>query len=69
MILSLLPMAFGMGLIYLVDAVTGGSFFIWQSIELIRHPGPKAARSNYYASFAQLGLLLITATADGSLNL
>jgi heme o synthase len=67
--LSLLPMAFGMGFIYLAGAVAGGSFFIWRSIELIRIPGPKAARSNFYASFVQLGLLLTAAIADGSLNL
>lgn len=67
--LSLLPMAFGMGFIYLAGAVAGGGFFIWRSIELIRIPGPKAARSNFYASFVQLGLLLIAAIADGSLNL
>ena len=68
-VLSLLPMAFGMGFIYLAGAVAGGSIFIWRSVELIRHPGPKAARSNFFASFVQLGLLLITTIADGSLNL
>jgi protoheme IX farnesyltransferase len=68
-VLSLLPMAFGMGFIYLAGAVAGGGFFIWRSVELIRNPGPKAARSNFYASFVQLGLLLTTAIADGSLNL
>jgi heme o synthase len=68
-VLSLLPMAFGMGFIYLAGAVAGGSFFIWWSIELTRNPGPKAARSNFYASFVQLGLLLIAVIADGSLNL
>jgi heme O synthase-like polyprenyltransferase len=49
--------------------VAGGGFFIWRSIELIRNPGPKAARSNFYASFVQLGLLLLAAIADGSMNL
>lgn len=68
-VLSLLPMAFGMGFIYLAGAVAGGSFFIWRSIELIGNPGPKAARLNFYASFVQLGLLLTAAIADGSLNL
>ena len=67
--LSLLPLAFGMGFIYLAGTMAGGSFFIWRSIELIRNPGPKAARSNFYASFVQLGLLLTAAIADGSLNL
>jgi protoheme IX farnesyltransferase len=69
LVVSLLPIAFGMGFIYLAGAVPGGSFFIARSIELIRHPGPKAAMSNFYASFVQLGLLLLAAIVDGSLNL
>jgi len=68
-VVSLLPIAFGMGFIYLAGAIAGGSFFIGRSIELIRHPSPKAAMSNFYASFVQLGLLLIAAIVDGSLNL
>lgn len=65
---SLLPVAFGMGLIYLSGALVGGGFFILRSIELVRDPGPKAAMSNFLASFVQLGLLLTAAIADGSLN-
>lgn len=65
---SLLPVAFGMGLIYLAGALVGGGFFILRSIELVRDPGPKAAMSNFLASFVQLGLLLTAAIADGSLN-
>jgi protoheme IX farnesyltransferase len=53
----------------LAGAIAGGSFFIGRSFELIRHPIPKAAMSNFYASFVQLGLLLIAAIVDGSLNL
>jgi protoheme IX farnesyltransferase len=66
---SLLPMAFGMGFIYLAGATTGGGFFIWRSIELVRDPGPKAALSNFHASFVQLAFLLTAAIVDGSLNL
>jgi heme o synthase len=69
LIVSLLPIAFGLGFIYLAGAIAGSSFFIWRSIELIRHPNPKAAMSNFNASFVQLGLLLIAAIVDGSLNL
>jgi protoheme IX farnesyltransferase len=66
---SLLPMAFGMGFIYLAGATTGGGFFIWRSIELVRYPGPKTALSNFHASFVQLAFLLTAAIVDGSLNL
>ena len=62
---SLLPLAYGMGFIYLAGALTGGSYFIYRSIALVRDPGPKAALSNFLASFIQLGLLLIATIFDG----
>jgi heme o synthase len=65
---SLLPVAVGMGFIYLAGALAGGAFFILRSIDLVREPGPKTAKSNFHASLAQLGLLLIAAIVDGSLN-
>ena len=66
---SLLPLAYGMGPIYLAGAVSGGGYFIYRSIALVRDPGPKAATSNFLASFIQLGLLLIAAILDGALHL
>jgi len=66
---SLLPMAYGMGFIYLAGAIAGGGYFIQRSIELVRDPGPRPAKANFLASFVQLGLLLAAATIDGSLNL
>lgn len=64
--LSLLPLAYGMGPLYLAGAVTGGGYFIYRSIMLVRDPGPKAAMSNFLASFIQLGLLLVAAIFDGA---
>ena len=69
MAVSLVAMAYGMGAIYLVGALAGGGFFIHHSIKLVRDPGPKAAMTNFYASFVQLGLLLVAAIIDGALNL
>jgi len=66
---SLLPMAYGMGVIYLASAVAGGGYFIYRSIALVRNPGPVAASANFLASFVQLGLLLAAATLDGALHL
>lgn len=66
---SLLPMAYGMGYIYLAGAIAGGGFFLQRSIELVRDPGPQTAKANFLASFVQLGLLLTAATIDGALNL
>lgn len=66
---SLLPMAFGMGLVYLAGAASGGSYFIYRSIALVRDPGPEAGTSNFLASFVQLGLLLGGAILDTALQL
>jgi protoheme IX farnesyltransferase len=66
---SLAPIAYGLGLIYLASAVIGGSYFIFRSIALVRAPGPEAARSNFLASFIQLGLLLVAAILDSALHL
>ena len=66
---SLLPFAFGLGWIYLAGALTGGVLFIKRSVELVREPGPKRAMRNFHASLIQLGLLLLAAIVDGSINL
>ena len=65
---SFLPVAFGMGLIYLAAAVAGGGLFMRRSIALARDPGPTTAMANFHASLVQLGLLLIGAIVDGGLN-
>jgi len=64
---SVLPVAFGSGIIYLVGAITGGGYFIWCSIKLVGDPGPRAAWANFKASFVQLGLLLTAAIFDNAL--
>jgi protoheme IX farnesyltransferase len=67
--LSLLPVLFGMGIIYLAGAVIGGLIFLRRSIELTRDPGPAAASRNFGASLLQLGLLLLATIVDGALHL
>ena len=66
---SLVPFAFGLGWIYLAGAAVGGALFIKRSIELVRDPGPKRAMTNFHASLIQLGLVLMAAIVDGSINL
>lgn len=58
-LLSLLPLWFGMGWIYGVGAASGGAFFVWKSWLLHIKPGPKAAMANFGASLVQL-LALVT---------
>src|SRR3990172_126442 len=66
-LVSLLPAAFGLGPIYLAGAVTGGAWFVYRSLCLVRDPGPEAAMANFRASLAQLGLLLAAAIAGSVL--
>lgn len=63
-LLSLVPVAFGLGWIYLAGAGLGGAYFIYKSIQLVRAPGPAAAMRNFLASLLQLGLLYLAAIAD-----
>lgn len=62
---SILPVFFGMGWIYLAGAVSGGGYFIYKSVKLVRSPGPGTAMANFFASLMQLTLLLVGAIVDG----
>src|SRR5450756_494002 len=56
--ISLLPMFFGTGLVYLAGALIGGAHFIRKAWQLARTPSRKTAMSSFHASLAQLSLLL-----------
>lgn len=62
--LSLVPVLFGLGWIYLLGAVLGGARFVWTSIGLVRRPSAEMAMINFHASLVQLGLLLGGAILD-----
>ncbi|GMQ87652.1 MAG: hypothetical protein BMS9Abin08_0857 [Gammaproteobacteria bacterium] len=62
--LSLLPVLYGLGWIYMVGAVSGGGLFVWTSIGLVRRPSAKTAMINFHASLLQLSLLLLGAILD-----
>ncbi|MFO0996982.1 MAG: heme o synthase [Alphaproteobacteria bacterium] len=63
-LLSLVPVAFGLGLVYAACAALGGALFVRRSVALVAQPGPKAAMANFHASLAQLSLLLVGAIVD-----
>jgi protoheme IX farnesyltransferase len=63
-VLSLTPVMFGMGWIYLLGAASGGGLFAWTSLKLARNPSAKNAMTNFHASLLQLSLLLVGAIAD-----
>ena len=62
--ISILPFFYGLGWIYLLGAVSGGGFFIYHNILMIRDPSPSVAMKSFFASLAQLVLLLVGAVAD-----
>ena len=62
--LSLVPVAYGLGWIYLCGALVGGTYFVRSSIRLVRHPTPETAKANFHASLVQLSLLLCMAILD-----
>jgi protoheme IX farnesyltransferase len=63
-LLSLAPVGFGLGWIYLAGAALGGAWFVCNSVRLVRDPGPARGMANFHASLVQLGLLLSSAIAD-----
>ena len=66
-LLSLTPVAFGLGWIYLAAAATGGAYFIYRSVLLALHPTPVMAMANFRASLVQLSVLLIGIIVDAML--
>ncbi len=61
---SLLPMFYGMGVVYLIGALSGGAWFLYTNINMVRNPGPRTAMVSFHASLAQLTLLLTAAIID-----
>ena len=65
---SLLPVFFGAGPIYLAGAVAGGACFIHKAWQLARAPSRMTAMHSFHASLAQLSLLLLAAMGDALLS-
>ncbi len=57
-LVSLLPVYYGLGWIYLVGALSGGGYFLIKSVQLVRNPTRQTAMSNFFASMVQLSVLL-----------
>lgn len=64
--ISLIPLWFGMGLLYGLGAGIGGAFFLWKSVALYRKPTKEAAVANFLASLLQLTLLIAGVLLDGA---
>jgi protoheme IX farnesyltransferase len=67
-VLSLVPLAFGLGPIYGTAAALGGGYFLWCSWRLYLSPTRSAAMKNFAASLIQLLLLIAGVIADGAVT-
>lgn len=68
-LVSLLPVYYGMGWIYLTGALSGGIYFIVKSVQLVQNPTRKAAMSNFFASLVQLSALMIALMLEAALSI
>lgn len=66
--ISLIPLWFGMGLLYGIGAGFGGAIFLWKSVALYCGPTKKAAMANFFASLLQLLLLILGVLVDGAIG-
>lgn len=66
-LLSLLPVFFGMGWIYLLGAAAGGWYFVDASWRLVKTPTVPQGWRVFAASIVQLGVLLTAAILDNAL--
>ncbi len=66
---SLLPLAFGAGIVYGIAAMVGGGWFTYKAILLDRAPDQRtAAIACFLASLFQLGVLLVGAGIDAAMR-
>src|SRR6267142_1209357 len=67
--ISLVPLWYGQGLLYGLGAGLGGAYFLWKSWLLYSAPSKHAATDNFFASFVQLGLLIVGVVLDALVGL
>jgi protoheme IX farnesyltransferase len=62
--LSILPFFYGLSWIYLAGVVSGGVYYLRETIRLHLKPGIPQAWRSFASSIVQLGLMLVTAIVD-----
>ncbi len=65
---SIIPFFYGLGWIYLIGAAAGGGYFLLRNYQLVKDPTQANARSTFFASIIQLGLVLMTAIIDSQVT-
>jgi len=67
-VLSMVPLAYGMGPAYGICAGLGGGLFLWRSVQLCREPSRKRAMANFGASLVQFCLLTTGVFLDAAVK-
>jgi protoheme IX farnesyltransferase len=65
-LVSLLPVYYGLGWIYLIGALLGGGYFLIKSVQLVRNPTKQTAMANFFASLVQLSVLMFALMLEAS---
>jgi protoheme IX farnesyltransferase len=65
---SLAPVFYGSGWIYFAGAALGGAWFIVRAVKLVRDPSRKNAMASFFASLAQLSLVLGAGMIEAALR-
>jgi protoheme IX farnesyltransferase len=65
---SVLPVFFGAGLVYLAGALIGGLHFVRKTRALALAPERKTALAAFFASMVQLSVLLAAVVVDATLR-
>ena len=67
-LISFVPLWFGMGLFYGLGAGIGGAIFLRKSVALYCRPTKQAAMANFLASLLQLTFLIVGVWLDGAIR-
>jgi protoheme IX farnesyltransferase len=67
-LVSLLPVLFGAGWVYLTGALIGGAHFLRRTHALAQRPGRGTAMASFFASMVQLSVLLAAVVIDAALR-
>ena len=67
-VLSLVPLAYGMGPVYGLFAAAGGGLFLWRSWQLFQAPSQQTAMANFRASLIQFSLLTTGVFLDAAIK-
>lgn len=65
---SLLPVLFGAGAVYLAGAVIGGAHFLHRTHALARDPLRRTAMASFFASMVHLTVLIVGVAVDAALR-